>query len=525
VSHNTRHPLHVLAYALVALALVTYVSYLALYVAHAVHLFQWPYDYDQGEGFELYDAVLYRQGEWPYRDNAVYPYYASNYPPLFHLLIVPLLPLVGVVPAGGRIVSFAATLITAGIIGAIVRREVKGGFVPLLAGLSYLASNYVYQIGPLCRLHATMVMFEALAVLFLAHFEKRRNLVLGLLMLLLAGYTKQMAVFTVAATLSYVFLRDIKTALRAGAALALVTGVIFWGLNVATDGQWWVNIIQANVNEFDYLMTISLFKQWLRLHPVLILLALGYLIYQLYWDRLSIYSLWFLFALATGALSGKWGAGPGYFLTAVAASCVSAGLALGRLQTALARRIQKPWAKPALRGTIALLYLAQAGFILHLPTSGPVFEPLAQVLGVADQRMELGCRTYAYYDTIGYTQLGHWPTPEDYAAGEEIMAYVRAAEGPVLSEEAMFSLLADKPVVTNPTQLRNLYENDLLDAEDLMLRIYHEAFDVIILRAQFYPEPVLGAIWFAYEPVESICMNGFTYQILQPPRLLADQRP
>ena len=137
-----------LSSVLMVLALVVYVGYLALYTAHALHLFQWPYDYDQGEGFELYDAVLYRQGEWPYRDNAVYPYYASNYPPLFHLLIVPLLPIVGVVPAAGRIVSFAATLITAGVIGLIVRREVKGWFVPVLAGLSYLASNYVYQIGP-----------------------------------------------------------------------------------------------------------------------------------------------------------------------------------------------------------------------------------------------------------------------------------------------------------------------------------------------------------------------------------------
>ncbi len=503
---------------LIALALLVYVGYLALYGVHALHLFRWPYDYDQGEGFELYDAVLYRQGEWPYRDNAVYPYYASNYPPLFHLLMVPLLPLTGALPAAGRMVSFAATLVTAGVIGLIVRREVDGWMVPGLAGLSYLASNYVYQIGPLCRLHATMVMFEALAVLFLARFEQRRNLLLGLLMLLCAGYSKQMAVFTVAATLGYVFLRNIKTALWAGLTLTLVAGAIFLGIHIATDGQWWVNIIQANVNEFDYLMSLSLFKQWFRLHPLLILLSLGYLIYELYWDRLSIYALWFLFSLVTGALSGKWGAGPGYFLTAVAASSVVAGLALGRLRGVFARRMKR-WNPLWLRGAVASIYLVQAGFMLHLPTSGPFFEPLARLLGVADQSMSLACRDYAYYDTIGYTQLGHWPTPADYTAGEKIMAYVRDAEGPVLSEEAMFSLLADKPVVTNPTQLRNLYENEMLDAEDLMLRIYREEFDLIILRAQFYPEPVLGAIWFQYVPVDSICMNGFEYQILQPPRL------
>ncbi|TET54146.1 MAG: hypothetical protein E3J64_02400, partial [Anaerolineales bacterium] len=79
--------------ALGVLALVAFVGYLVVYVVYAVALFRWPFDYDQGEGFELYDAILYSQGEWPYRDNATYPFYASNYTPLFHLLIVQLMPI------------------------------------------------------------------------------------------------------------------------------------------------------------------------------------------------------------------------------------------------------------------------------------------------------------------------------------------------------------------------------------------------------------------------------------------------
>jgi hypothetical protein len=148
---------------LAVIVILAYVAYLVVYVAYAVDLFRWPFDYDQGEGFELYDAILYSQGEWPYRDNAVYPFYASNYPPLFHLLIVPLLPILGPHLIAGRLVSFIATLVTAGVIAAVVRREVSGWFIPLISGLAFLASNYVYQIGPLCRMHMTMVMFETTA--------------------------------------------------------------------------------------------------------------------------------------------------------------------------------------------------------------------------------------------------------------------------------------------------------------------------------------------------------------------------
>ncbi len=521
-----------LVLALLALTLLVYVGYSAIYGLYAAALFRWPYDYDQGEGFELYDAVLYLEGEWPYRDIEVFPYYASNYPPLFHLLIVPLLPLTGPRLLAGRIVSFAATLVTAAVIGWVVGREVRSQlseedalsrmlrwFLPAIAGLAYLGSNYVYQTGPLARLHTTMVMFELLAVAFVARFEDprhgRRNLLLALLMLLLAGYTKQMAVFTVAAVVGFVFLRDVKRGLRAGLALALVGGLIFLGLDLATGGQWWRHIITANANVYDYLMTLSLFRQWFRLHPVLTLLAVGAFGYELIWGRLSAYALWFFFALGTGVLSGKWGAGSGYFITAVAASCLLAGITLGRLFDWAQHR---PKVHTALAFAIPVLFLVQGAFFLHLPTSGPVFGPLARVLGVADQPMELGCRTYDHYDAIGYTQVGHFPTAADYEAGERIMAYVRGAEGPVLSEEAAFSLLADRPVITNPTQLYNLYNKGALDAEALLLDIYQHEFALIILRAQFYPEPVLGAIWYSYELVDTVCMNGFTYQLLQPKR-------
>ena len=519
-----------LATVLTLLAVLVYVGYLVLYVVYAVDLFRWPFDYDQGEGFELYDAVLYSQGEWPYRDNAAYPYYASNYPPLFHLLIVPLLPIFGTRVVAGRLVSFTATLITGGAIFAIVRRKVGGWLIPLISGLAFLASNYVYQIGPLCRMHLTMVMFETLAIALIADFEHprhgRRNLVLGLIMLLCAGYTKQMAVFTVAAALSFVFLRDVKKAIVAGVALGLVAGAIFWLLNVVTGGQWWVNIIQANVNEFDYRQTLFLFGQWFRLHTVFVLLGAGYLVYELFWDRLSVYSLWFLFSLGAGALSGKWGAGFGYFTTAVAAACLTSGLAMGRLRNTggrlrlAGRELQV--AGPALLAVLVpLVYLLQAPRMLHLPTSGPVFGSLARVFGVADMRVEGDCTTFQYHDAMGYTQLGHLLSADDYAAGAEILDYVRTSDGPVFSEEAMFSLLADEPVVTNPTQLLNLYKNDLLDTRDIVERINRQEFGVVIFRAQFYPQPVLDAIGQNYQPVEHLCMNGFYYHILWPHRRLA----
>jgi hypothetical protein len=536
-----------LATLLAILTVVVYVGYLVIYVVYAVELFQWPFDYDQGEGFELHDAILYSQGEWPYRDTADFPFYASNYPPLFHLLIVPLLPILGRRMVAGRLVSFVATLVTASTIFLIVRRNVKDSkqqgwvenwYIPLISGLGFLASNYVYQIGPLCRMHMTLVMFETLAVAFIAEFEHPergvRNLILGLVMLLLAGYTKQTAVFTVAAAISYVFLRDIRKSLIAGVGLAIVAGTFFWLINAATDGEWWVNIIQANVNEFDYRQTLFLFRQWFRLHTLFVVLAAGFFVYELFWDRLSAYSLWFFFALGVGALSGKWGAGFGYFTTAVAAACLTSGLAFGKLWREVKKSRPFGFAprlsmRSLLAAAIALLYLVQAPRMLHLPTTGPVFGPLSRALGVnnrlvygtQDGLVSTHCAPVQYHDAMGYTQLGHPLAPEDYAAGQEIMRQVSATQGPIFSEEAMFSILADKPVVTNPTQLLNLYNNGLLDTSILIDHVNRQTFDLVIFRAQFYPSPVLQAIGQNYQPVDHVCMNGFTYHLLWPQRRLA----
>ena len=56
---------------------------------YAINLLGFPYDYDQGEGFEVHDTVLFSRLQLPYRDTETYPFYASNYPPLFHVMAAP----------------------------------------------------------------------------------------------------------------------------------------------------------------------------------------------------------------------------------------------------------------------------------------------------------------------------------------------------------------------------------------------------------------------------------------------------
>src|SRR5512137_1637005 len=268
----------------------------------------------------------------------------------------------------------------------------------------------------------------------------------------------------------------------------------------------------ANANAYDYRQALDLYRQFFTLHFFTVALAIGYSVYQLYWDRLSAYTIWFGFTLINSALAGKWGAGESYFATAIVASCILSGFAVVKLKETLA--IKRPRAALLVSFAIPLLYLAQAYSMRHLPTDGPIFGPLADLVGVG--RGTSVYAGYPYYDSIGYTQVGHLPTAADTAAGDRIAALIKASGKPAFTEEALLALRADQPVVTNPTQLLNLWNKHALDPTELIASIDRQDYGLVVLRAQFYPPPVLQAIGARYEPVDDVLMNGFQYRVLGP---------
>ncbi len=527
---------------LIGLALLAFVGYFVVYNLYAVALFRFPFDYDQGEGFELMDTVLFSQGEWPYRDNDSYPFYSSNYPPLFHVVTVPLVWAFGPQYWTGRLVSYLGTLLTALAIGYAVQKAGKRWWLSALAGLAFLASNYVYHVGPLFRQHMFMVMFETVAVVYLARtvekeeangrFYNKRILVV-MLLLLCAGYTKQLAYATVAAVFIFLLLRQPKRAIAWAVPFAAVTGLIFLWINVATDGYWFLNTVTANINPFVPGQAEGLFRQWFRLHTVLTITAVLFAIYQLYFDRLSLYTIWFVVAVVNSVTAGKWGAGESYFATAIAASCILTGLAFNRLLTwsqqsdtqSPIANLQSPKTHFALMMAIPILLLFQANQMFHMPTHTPALAALAAALGRPTEVMiapQTSCsaprepEAIPYIDSAGVSLLGRLPTAADTAAGIEITEHILQRETAAFSEDAGFNFRAGRDIVTNPTQLLNLYNNNEVDLSEMLAMLNNQAFDTIVLRAQFYPPPVLDAIGQQYETTDLVQMNGFVYCIMRP---------
>ena len=75
---------------------------------------------------------------------------------------------------------------------------------------------------------------------------------------------------------------------------------------------------------------------------------------------------------------------------------------------------------------------------------------------------------------------------------------VAEGETAAFAEDAGFNLFLGRDVVTNPTQLLNLYNNNAVDLTEMLAMLDAQAFDTIVLRAQFYPPPVLDMIGQRY---------------------------
>src|SRR3954464_2881021 len=92
-----------------ALALAALFFYLLVYVAHTANLAAYPYDLDQGEAYDVNSGWLIGQGRPIYTDSRQFPYSSPNSPPIYSLLLAPIVGQTVPTLASGRLLSAAAT--------------------------------------------------------------------------------------------------------------------------------------------------------------------------------------------------------------------------------------------------------------------------------------------------------------------------------------------------------------------------------------------------------------------------------
>src|SRR5215469_1757015 len=94
--------------------LLLLIVYVVAYLQFVAQLAGFPFDLDQGEGYDAWSGWLINLGQLPYTSNADFPYYSSKYPPLWSYLVSIPMAWAGPGLTSARVVSAAAALATAG---------------------------------------------------------------------------------------------------------------------------------------------------------------------------------------------------------------------------------------------------------------------------------------------------------------------------------------------------------------------------------------------------------------------------
>jgi hypothetical protein len=467
--------------------LVLLAVYAGVYIQFAVQLAGFPFDLDQGEGYDAWSAWLINLGQLPYSNNAEFPYYSSNYPPLWSYVVSIPMAWLGPGLAPARLVSSISAIAAAGVLGIAAQRLSGRSLAGVLAAGFFLASPYVFHTTALARVNS-LALLTAVVGLTLFEQPTRRHVVLGSLALVAALFTKPTALDAALAGVVAVLLRQPRLGVLAGCLIGGLGAVGVGLLMLLTRGTFWLNVVAGNTNPFDLGQLVAYLANFSVLHCVLLVMAGAQCVWML---RRRCWSPWALYGLTASVAAlgvAKWGAGESYFLGSIAAVSVLAAVWIARfLESAPALRLR--WALGAAVFIQAML-LSHAGLSAALPWL-PDRGPQA-------------------------ANLGRTPTLEDEQAGQSISAQIRRVRGPALSEDPSFSVIAGQPLVGNATHLRNLYQAGLWEPGPMVDDLRAHKYAIVVLDAELYPEPVLTAIGQAYFLDRTVQLNGATYHIFLP---------
>ena len=472
-----------------------------IFVVHALMTIGFRYPLDYGEA-PLVDQAL-RLGNWQNiyrRDLSTPPYTISNYPPLYMLLLAPLVKVWGPNFFGGRIISTLCTLLSAFFLGGTVYIHTQNRGAAKITGLLFLAIPYVVGWGSLLRVDMLALALSTAALYVISPApHSRRHLTTTAILLIAAAYTKQS--FGLAAPFAagvWLWTHDKKQALILTAWVGGIGLALLAALNLLTGGGFFYNIITANVNPYQ-IETVQHFWRGLRdTTPLLLILGSAFLLLaprrataESRFTHIPAWSLaapYLIGGLLSAATIGKVGSNINYLLELSAGLCLTTGLLVGWSASALNTATSAD-EKPS---TLALIWpLLHAGLLILIALQ-------------VGWLMRSTLRT-----TVESTKWRLKP-----AKNLQYLAWLaETTEEPILADEFMGMLTLEKrPLYIQPFEITQLANAGMWDQSQLLTDIRAQKFPYIwihhfmgasVYQSRWTPE-MLAAIMEYYTPNDLI---------------------
>jgi hypothetical protein len=464
--------LKLLLAALLAALLLHFVVFLNATSAYVIY----PYEGKSVvEGVTLHNSMQYLHGEQPYHAPGELPFRSLVYPPAHEMILAGFLGIVGPSLYAARIFSLLCVLGAALTVGLTVRRHTKSWTASFFGGMLVfccygLTGQWLEQV----RSDALMLLLLALGTSLADRAVSRNRMPIGgLVVLLLAVFTKQAAIFAPAAVALFLWFRSRRTAIIWGASFAACALAIFVAME-AWSGGWFsfytIKVPFSAGMEFSKINLASTFfgSVWILLWGALAVAISGEARKRAGLEEASPGIVLWAWTLG-GALvfsfvqSLKWGAALNAFVPLIPALAVLGGISLD----ALMRRFKEPgWGRIA----VVAAALAQVAMMSYRPTL---------------------------------------PSEADRTAQRRIAQWVRAARGDVFV--SVFSsqvYLNGKEYFGDDVTIGDLVRAGKWQGGLLIEKIRSGGFSAMILRPNLEPPDFAAAVRERYVLAEQIPVPG-----------------
>jgi len=264
---------------------------LLLWAQMSLTFIAWPWQFDLAEGVNLDATVQLAQGRNIYARKGPDAFTSAPYTPLFYLLNVPFTWLFGPSFGFGRAISTLATLTAALLLCYMVWKVTSVWSAGVLAGALWLSVSPLIIWSPLYTqstlapalgfsglvwtLRSTMATNKA------GTTDKRNRqwpLFLGVLLFVLAFYSKQTALDAAAATMLWLIIGDPKRGARLSLSLMALIVIPFFGADLILQGGLWEKVIQDHALPWSTARGLYLLRRFWSEYWPLVLWAATYVI-------------------------------------------------------------------------------------------------------------------------------------------------------------------------------------------------------------------------------------------------------
>ena len=306
----------VAAASLVLLAALTRAFF--MFLKYDWTLVTFPYPVDYGEGPILDQVMRMSRFQNIYRPNPTEPPFTiSNYPPAYHLAQLPFAWIFGAAYWYGRGISMLSILAAGLLIGLTIHALTQDRLAAVFGGLTLFAIPYILHWSAFCRVDSFALALSLGGLYAIARHPHTRSGLIGSAILLTAAIYTRQSYGLAAPFAAFIWLISQKPrwqALRLAIWVGGLSGVLFILLNLLTGGNFYFNIITANVNPFFW-DTVKNYAKAMWEHLPYLLISSGIFFVGAVWFKVKSWWLiapYLLAAAASAVTIGKDGSNVNY---------------------------------------------------------------------------------------------------------------------------------------------------------------------------------------------------------------------